>query len=137
MVEHERAAIPSDLAYLLTSDVVATVAAQRGDGTIAQYQMWVDYDGENVLVSSAVGSRKAANWARDPNVTVSVVDHADPWRFLVIRGRVVETKPDTGLEHIDRTSMRYVGAPYRRRNLQREIFRIEPDHVLARRGRGS
>jgi hypothetical protein len=55
----------------------------------------------------------------------------------VIRGRVVETQPDTGLEYIDQTSMRYVGAPYRRRNLDREIFRIKPDHVLVRRGRGS
>jgi PPOX class probable F420-dependent enzyme len=136
MVVDERASIPSDMAYLLTSDVVATVAAHRGDGSIAQYQMWVDYDGEHVLVSSAVGSQKARNWARDPNVTLSVVDHADPWRFLVIRGRVVGTEPDTDLTYIDRTSMRYVGTPYRRRNLEREIFLIQPDRVLVRRGRG-
>jgi PPOX class probable F420-dependent enzyme len=128
--------MPSDLVDLLTSDVVATVAAHRPDGSIAQYQMWVAYDGEHILVSSAVGSQKARNWVRDPRITLSVVDRADPWRFLVIRGRVVEIRPDTGLVMIDRVSDRYVGQPYRRRDVEREVFVIEPENVQARRGRG-
>jgi len=127
--------IPDDLLDLLTTDVVASVAAHRTDGSIAMYQMWVDYDGSNVLLSSAVGSRKAANWKKDPHVTVSVVDHADPWRFLIVRGRVIDTRPDENLASIDRLSHRYVGTPYRRRDLEREIFVIEPDAVQARRGR--
>ena len=129
-------AVPSDLVYLLTSDVVATVSAHRADGSIAQYQMWVDFDGEHVLLSSAVGSLKARNWARDPQVTLSAVDRKDPWRFLVIRGRVVEMRPDDRLTMIDRLSDRYVGAPYRRRNVDREIFVIEIHDVQSRRGRG-
>lgn len=127
--------IPDDLVDLLTTDVVASVAAHRPDGSIAMYQMWVDYDGSNVLLSSAVGSRKSANWKKDPHVTVSVVDHADPWRSLVIRGRVVDIWPDENLASIDRLSQRYVGTPYRRRDLEREIFVIEPDAVNGRRGR--
>jgi PPOX class probable F420-dependent enzyme len=130
-----KALIPDELAYLLTTDVVATVAAIRPDGSIAQYQMWVDLDGGNVLVSSAVGSRKADHWRRDAHATLTVVDHDDPWRSLVIRGRVVDIRPDDGLEMIDRLSDRYVGAPYRRRDLDREIFVIEPEDVRARFGR--
>jgi len=129
-------AVPSDLVDLLTSDIAATVAAHRADGSIAQYQMWVDFDGEHVLLSSAVGSLKARNWARDPRVTLSAVDRKDPWRFLVIRGRVVEMRPDVALAMIDRLSDRYVGAPYRRRDVEREIFVIEIDDVQSRRGRG-
>lgn len=128
--------VPADLVYLLTTDVVATVAAHRADGSITQYQMWVDYDGSHVLVSSAVGSQKAKNWRRDPRVTLSVVDRNDPWRFLVIRGRVIDVRLDTELQLIDRTSHRYVGQPYRRRDLAREIFSIQPEHVQVRRGRG-
>lgn len=128
--------VPADLVYLLTTDVVATVAAHRADGSITQYQMWVDYDGSRVLVSSAVGSQKAKNWRRDPRVTLSVVDRNDPWRFVVIRGRVMDIHPDTELQLIDRISHRYVGQPYRRRDLAREIFAIRPDHVQVRRGRG-
>jgi len=134
-MDGETNVIPTDMLDLLTTDVVATVAAHRADGSIAQYQMWVDYDGEHVMLSSAVGSQKARNWERDPHVSVSVADKGDPWRSLQIRGRVIGTRPDTGLEHIDRVSQRYVGAPYRRRDLEREVFLIVPDNVRIRRGR--
>ena len=129
------ATIPEELTDLLTTDVVGHVSAKRRDGSIAQYLMWVDWDGEHVLTSSPVGSRKAANWARDPHVTLSVVDHGDPWRYLIIRGRVAATRPDEGLAFIDRMSERYTGQPYRFRDRPREIFVIEPDHVIARTGR--
>ena len=127
--------IPKDLTDLLTTNVLGHLSAIRRDGTIAQYLMWVDYDGEHVLTSSMVGSRKAANWRRDPHVTISVVDKADDWRFLIIRGRLIETRPDEGLAFIDNMSMRYTGQPYRFRERPREIFVIEPDYVRASGGR--
>lgn len=129
-------AIPQDLADLLTSNVIAHVSANRPDGSIAQYLMWVDYDGEHVLTSSPVGSRKGAHWRRDPHVTLSVLDRSDDWRYLVIRGRVVNIRPDEGLVFIDRMSQRYTGQPYRMRDRPREIFVIEPEHVRASGGRG-
>jgi PPOX class probable F420-dependent enzyme len=127
--------IPSDLADLLTTNRLAHVSAARRDGSIAQYLMWVDFDGEHVLISSPVGSRKGAHWRRDPRVTLSVVDRSDDWRYLVIRGRVVEFRPDDGLAFIDRMSQRYTGQPYRMRDREREVFVIEPEYVRASRGR--
>ena len=127
--------IPDDLTDLLTTDVLGHVSAVRRDGSVAQYLMWMDYDGEHVLTSSMVGSRKAANWRRNPAVTVSVVDRTDDWRYLIIRGRVVGTRPDEGLAFIDRMSMRYTGQPYRFRERPREVFVIEPDHVISSSGR--
>lgn len=130
------APIPAELADLLTSNVLGHVSALRRDGSIAHYLMWVDWDGEHVLTSSMVGSRKAANWRRNPQVTVSVVDRSDDWRYLIIRGRVIETRPDEGLAFIDRMSQRYTGQPYRFRDRPREVFVIEPDHVRSSTGRG-
>jgi nitroimidazol reductase NimA-like FMN-containing flavoprotein (pyridoxamine 5'-phosphate oxidase superfamily) len=130
------ATIPDELVDLLTSDVLATVAAQRPDGSIALYLMWIDYEGGHLLTSSRVGSRKAKNWQRNPTVSVSAVDHSDPWRFLILRGRVVGTRPDEGLAFIDKLSVRYLGAPYRIRKFEREIFENEIDHVQASGGRG-
>ncbi len=127
--------IPKDLTDLLTTNVLGHVSAIRRDGTIAQYLMWVDYDGKHVLTSSMVGSRKAANWRRNPQVSLSVVDRDDDWRFLIIRGRVVDTRPDEGLAFIDKMSMRYTGQAYRFRERPREIFMIEPDYVRASGGR--
>ena len=127
--------IPEDLTDLLTTNVLGHVSAIRRDGTMAQYLMWVDYDGKHVLTSSMVGSRKAANWRRNPQVSLSVVDRDDDWRFLIVRGRVVDTRPDEGLAFIDKMSMRYTGQPYRFRERPREIFVIEPDYVRASGGR--
>jgi PPOX class probable F420-dependent enzyme len=127
--------IPADVADLLTTNAIAHVSANRRDGSIAHYLMWVDYDGEHVLTSSPVGSRKGAHWRRDPHVTLSVVDRSNDWRYLIIRGRVVDFRPDEGLAFIDRMSHRYTGQPYRMRDRPREVFVIAPDHVRASSGR--
>ena len=133
-MDDERPTIPEDLLYLLTSDHIGSVSSLRRDGSIATNLMWIDWDGEHVLTSSPVGSRKAANWRANPQVSVSVVDHYDDWRFVIVRGRVVDIRPDVDLEFIDRMSMRYTGAPYRRRENPREVFVIGPVNVRAGRG---
>jgi hypothetical protein len=130
----ERPTIPADLAYLLTTDHIGHFSAIRDDGSIATYLMWLDFDGEHILTSSPVGSRKAANWRANPQISASVVDHYDDWRFITARGRVIEFRPDVDLEMIDRMSVRYTGAAYRRRNFEREIFVIELDHVDSGQG---
>jgi hypothetical protein len=96
--------------------------------------MWIDWDGEHVLTSSPIGSRKGDNWRRNPQASVSVVDRDDPWRYVIIRGRVTDIRPDTDLAFIDKMSMLYTGSPYFRRTA-REIFVITPDHVRASPGR--
>ena len=128
--------IPDDLAYLLRSDRVGHVTSIRRDGSIAAYLMWVDWDGQRVFTSSPIDSRKAANWRRDPHTSVTVFDAHDPWRYVIVRGRVTDFRPDEGLEFIDRMSMRYLGGPYRRRGFDREVFTITPDHIESSRGRG-
>jgi PPOX class probable F420-dependent enzyme len=131
----DRTHIPDDLVDLVTTDRLGHVSAVRGDGGIATYLMWIDWDGEHVLTSSQVGSRKGAHWRSDPQAAVSAVDADDPWRFVIVRGRVTNIRPDEGLAFIDKMSERYTGGPYRFRGAEREIFEITPDHVTASRGR--
>ena len=126
--------VPDDLIDLLTTDRIGHVAANRADGSIAMYLMWVDWDGEHVLTSSPVGSRKGEHWRRDPSVTLSVVASNDQWRYLIIRGRVTDIRPDENLEFINRMSQRYTGGPYFR-NSPREVFVITPDYIRPSRGR--
>lgn len=129
------ASVPEDLVDLLTSDRLGHVSAVRSDGSIATYLMWIDWDGDRLLTSSPVGSRKGRHWRRDPQVAVSVVDRDDPWRFVIVRGRVTDIRADDGLAFIDKMSLRYTGSPYMRRDAPREVFEITPDHVRAARGR--
>lgn len=126
--------IPDDLLDLVTTDRVGIVSSIRADGSIATYTMWIDWDGEHVLTSSPIGSSKGRNWRRNPQASVAVVDRDDAWRFVIIRGPVTEIRPDVGLEFIDRMSLRYVGAPYFRRHVEREIFVITPDSIRTGKG---
>jgi hypothetical protein len=96
--------------------------------------MWVDCDGEHILTSSPTSSYKSRALRERPNVAVSVLDPADPWRRLSISGRVTEIRDDEGLAFINTLSQRYVGAPYPRQ-APREIFVVTPDRVRAFMGR--
>jgi hypothetical protein len=127
--------IPEELAYLLRTKVVAHVSLTEADGSLVTHVMWVDYDGEHILTSSPTGSYKSRALRQRPNIAISVVDPADPWRRLSISGRVIEIRDDVGLAFINKLSERYAGASYPRTAL-REIFVITPDKVRAFMGRG-
>jgi PPOX class probable F420-dependent enzyme len=128
--------IPDELRYLFTTDVLAHVASVAPSGRIGIYVMWIDLDAQGrPIVSSPVGSKKGRNWRANPQVALSVVDHADPWRYVRVSGRVVDIRPDEGLALINHLSRRYVGIDYARTS-PREIFTIAPDVVQASRGRG-
>ncbi|MFI5255159.1 MAG: pyridoxamine 5'-phosphate oxidase family protein [Candidatus Limnocylindrales bacterium] len=126
--------IPDDLAYLLRTNVPAHVTLAKADGSLVTHVMWVDYDGEHILTSSPTGSYKSRALRRRPNVAISVVDPADPWRRLSVSAHVTEIHDDEQLAFINRMSQRYVGAPYQRPGA-REIFVITPDLVRSFLGR--
>jgi PPOX class probable F420-dependent enzyme len=130
----QKTALPDDLLDLLTTDHIGHVSSLRADGSIATCLMWIDWDGEHLVTSSPVGSRKGRRWRRDPRATMSVVDHYDDWRYVIIRGRVTEIRPDTNLEFIDKMSQRYLGSTYRQRDSEREVFVITPDRIDVSRG---
>ena len=121
--------VPEAMRDLLTTDVLGHLATVRKDGSLAPAIVWVDFDGEHVLISSPVGALKGANVRANPNVALSVVDHQNQFRYLQIRGRVTEIRPDTNLETIDRTSRRYRGHDYADRVGAREVFVITIDNV--------
>ena len=123
--------IPDTLVDLLTTNVLARIATVRPDGAPAIANSWIDYDGTHIMTSSSGGSRKAANIRKNPYVAISVVDPTDPWRYLLVRGHVVEIRPDTDLSFIDKLSRRYMGADYGTRDTDRDIFVIEIDYVRA------
>lgn len=126
--------IPTELEYLLRTNVVAHVSLSEADGSLVTHVMWVDYDGTHVLTSSPATSYKSRALRARPQVAISVVDPADPWRRLSISGRVTAIQDDEGLVFINRMSQRYTGVPYPRPGA-REVFTITPDRVRAFLGR--
>jgi PPOX class probable F420-dependent enzyme len=93
--------------------------------------MWVDADDDYVLINTETGRQKFANVTKDPRVTVTVIDAANPYHYTEIRGRVDKTV--TGPEaraHIDALSLKYNGAPYANPiTTERVILKIVPERV--------
>lgn len=128
--------VPAELVDLLTGSTLGHVTVVTPKGVLATHIMWIDYEDGHVLTSSRVGSAKGRALRADPRIAVSVVDRANPWRWVSISGRVVEVRPDTELAFIDKLSRRYTGRDYMMRTMEREIFVIEPERIRSATGRG-
>ncbi|MDQ3863346.1 MAG: PPOX class F420-dependent oxidoreductase [Actinomycetota bacterium] len=90
--------------------------------------MWVDADEQELLVNTEVHRQKYRNVERDPRVTVMIWDKEDPYRFVEVRGEVVEkVKGARAREHIDELSQKYLGRPYQTPiRSERVMLRIAP-----------
>jgi PPOX class probable F420-dependent enzyme len=90
--------------------------------------MWVDADGDHLLVNTEVHRQKFRNVERDPRVTLMIWDKEDPYRFVEVRGEVVEkVKGPEARKHIDELSQKYRGGLYRTRiRSERVVLRIAP-----------
>jgi len=90
--------------------------------------MWVDANNRHLLINTEVHRQKFRNVERDPRVTVMIWDKEDPYRFVEVRGEVVEkVKGLEARKHIDELSHKYRGRPYQTRiRSERVVLRIAP-----------
>lgn len=102
------------------------------DGSPHVSPMWVDIDGDYILMDTAEGRVKLSNIRRDPRVAVAVANGQNPYSYATIRGRVVEVTHDGADELIDRLAKKYIGQdryPWRQPGEVRVLLRIEPERV--------
>ncbi|WHT22003.1 TIGR03618 family F420-dependent PPOX class oxidoreductase [Crossiella sp. CA-258035] len=65
------------------------LATLNADGSPQVTPMWVEADGDRVLVNTALGRVKEENLRRDPRVSLSATWPEDPYDRVEIRGTVV------------------------------------------------
>jgi PPOX class probable F420-dependent enzyme len=121
-------------ADLLRDDrkALAHLGTLMPDGTPQVTPVWFDVDGDTIRVNSARGRVKDRNMRRNPAVAVSIVDPGNAYRYVGIRGRVVEITEEGADAHIDRLAKKYLGQdryPNRRPGEVRVIYRIAPEQV--------
>ena len=96
--------------------------------------VWVDVDNGNVIFNSARGRVKDKNVRRDPRVTLTLMDPDNPYRYLEVRGRVVDITEKGADKHIDKLAKKYLGVdkyPYAKPGEVRVLYRVKPEHVHA------
>jgi PPOX class probable F420-dependent enzyme len=93
---------------LLDGKNYAVVATVNPDGSPQTSVIWVGRDGGDVLFSTVEGRKKHRNMVRDPRVSISVIDWADPENYIELRGRVSMT-PDVGRRLDTQLSWKYDG----------------------------
>ena len=108
----------------------AHLALVLSDGKPHVTPIWFDYDGEHVIVNSALGRVKDKVLRRSGVVALAISDPDNPYRYLQIRGKVVEVTEQDAREMIDYLSKKYTGSPYQwYEGETRVTYRVFPELV--------
>jgi len=86
----------------------AVLATVNPDGSPQTSVIWIGRDGRDLLFSTVAGRVKHRNMVRDPRVSVTIIDSADPENYVELRGRVSMT-PDVGRRVDTELSWKYDG----------------------------
>ena len=93
---------------LLDGRNYAVLATVNPDGSPQTSVVWIGRDGADLVFSTVEGRVKHRNMVRDPRVSVTVIDSADPENYVELRGRVSMT-PDVGRRLDTQLSWKYDG----------------------------
>ncbi len=115
---------------LLTSNTLAHVATIMPDGSPHVAPVWVDAEGDMILINSPEGRLRLRNLRRDPRVGLSVVAADDLYDNIAIRGRAVEITHEGADAHIDKLAKKYMGRDrFGAYEPKRVLIKILPERI--------
>jgi PPOX class probable F420-dependent enzyme len=103
--------IPESHADLLTRELYVHLATINPDGSPQVTPVWQIWDGEFLRFTTTTERRKHVNVARTPQVSISVNDPDQPYRYLEVRGVIERIDADPKGDFFDVLAKRY-GLPY-------------------------
>ncbi|MEV6941577.1 PPOX class F420-dependent oxidoreductase [Streptomyces sp. NPDC051172] len=116
---------------LLDGKNFASVATLGPDGAPQNSVVWIKREGDTVLFSSTDGRQKVRNLRRDPRISLSVFDLADPYTSVEIRG-TAEILPGESKQLPYELAHKYLGIdpPGEKDEEVRVIIRIVPRKIV-------
>lgn len=128
------ATIPQSHHDLLDNPVIVVLATVMPNGQPQVTPVWCNRHGNQVWVNSAIGRQKDKNMRSRPFATVTAIDPKNPYRWIEVRGKVVEmVEGEEAVAHIDSLSQLYLNRPKYRGMSPTEkrcIYKIEPTHIV-------
>jgi len=127
-------AFPAHVRKFLEKPNVAVLATISPSGRPQATPVWFLVEDGHVLINTSQGRVKLRNMQTDPRVTLTIVDHDNPYDYVEILGRVATFDRAHGARDIDRLSQRYRGKPYTYpptdRPANRVTILIQPERII-------
>jgi PPOX class probable F420-dependent enzyme len=125
--------IPNTHIDLFQNPVHGVLTTLMLDGMPQSSIVWVDYDGEYVLINTTLERQKGRNMQANPKVTILVIDPKDSSRWVEVRGQVIELTRDGAESHADKLTQRYCpGKQYFYRDIYPSEQKEKETRVIAR-----
>ena len=124
--------VPDGYKDLLESKALAHVSTIGPDGEPQNNPVWFGWDGEHILFSQTTERQKYKNLQRESRVALSIVDPANDYRYLELRGRVARIDPDPDKAFIDSMAQKYLGQekyPWNRPGDERVVMVVAVEHT--------
>jgi len=102
--------IPDDYAHLLVEPNYGHLGTIRPDDTVQVNPMWFEYDGERLRFTHTSKRGKFRNLQYNPSMSLSVIDPANPFSYLEVRGALIDVVPDPEGAFYVRLGQRYGNA---------------------------
>jgi len=99
--------IPESHQDLLLRPVNGVLTTMMPDGQPQMSVVWVDFDGQHILINTTLERQKGKNMRTNPKVNVLVIDPDNGARFLEVRGEVIEISQEGAIAHADRQTQAY------------------------------
>lgn len=132
MADTTQTTIPEGYADLLSSTALAHVATIGPHGEPQVNPVWFGWDGQHLLSSQTKTRQKYRNVQRDPRIALSIVDPENPYRYLEIRGTVVEIREDPDRAFINSMAKKYMDQdvyPWHRPGDERVVIVVQPERT--------
>jgi len=127
--------IPESHLDLMTTEkrAIAELAVVLRNGTPQVSPVWFDYADGLIVINTARGRVKDKALHRHPMVALSIRDPDDPYRYLLIRGPVVDETEEGGYDSIQDLNLKYHGVRQYKLGpgMVRVIYKIKPERVFA------
>lgn len=103
--------IPESFRDLLKDETksFAILGTIMPDGSPQVTPVWFNVEGDYILINTARGRQKDRNMRARPQVAMTILDPKRPYRYLQIRGEIVEFTEEGAAEHISVLSRKYRG----------------------------
>lgn len=133
MSQHQTDLTQSHIKNLFEDKNIAFVATIMKNGFPQITPTWIDIQGNEILINTALGRVKQKNVTRDPRIAISLVDRNNPYHMVTLRGEVIDQiVGEEADSHIDKMAKKYLDKdkyPFRAPGEKRVILKVKPTRL--------